>query len=110
MTLIPGGTRGCEKHKHRFRNGGMSRTSDPRHRKWAAAVLKRDKRVCALRLEGCTFIATEADHIIPVAEGGDEYALWNGRAVCSHCHRLISSQQGHKAAGHKFREFDPPPF
>lgn len=109
MTLIPGGTRGCDKHKHRFRNGGRSRTSDPRHRKWAAEVLKRDKRVCQIRVPNlCSFVAEQADHIIPVAEGGDEFALWNGQAACGPCHRWKSSREGHRAQGHKVD--DVPPF
>jgi 5-methylcytosine-specific restriction enzyme A len=70
--------------------------------------MKRDKRVCQLRIPNvCQFVASEADHVIPVAEGGDPYALWNGQAVCSACHAKKSSREGHKAQGHKVDDIPP---
>lgn len=105
--LVPGGTH-CPKHQHRFRNGGRTRTTDPRHRKWAADVLKNCKRVCQIRVPNvCTFVATQADHIIPVGEGGDPFALWNGQGACEACHRWKSSREGHRAQGHKVDDIPP---
>jgi 5-methylcytosine-specific restriction endonuclease McrA len=98
MVLVQGGKR-CPEHQYRFR--GDPRTSTPEHRKWRAAVLKRDGYRCQLQLPGrCIGRATEADHIVPVSAGGDPLALWNGRAACVACHRKHSSDQGHLAQGH----------
>jgi 5-methylcytosine-specific restriction enzyme A len=36
--------------------------------------------------EGCIRVSTEADHLIPVAEGGEE-VMNNLRGKCSQCHK-----------------------
>ena len=86
-TLVPGGTR-CELHKHRFVNGGQSRTSDPRHRAWRREVLRNAKGACQIQRPGCTHRATEADHIVEVADGGDKLDPANGRGACRNCRWL----------------------
>ena len=68
-------------------NSGGSRTSTPQHKRWRAAVLKRDNYRCQAHYPGCTGEATQADHIIPDAEGG-ELDLDNGQAICINCHKL----------------------
>lgn len=105
-TVIVSGTeKHCPAHKHRFTNGGRTRTFNPRHRAWREAVLKRDNYKCQLRIRGvCVWSANEADHIKPVAEGGAEYDLANGAAICTPCHRWKSSREGHRAQGHRVRE------
>jgi 5-methylcytosine-specific restriction enzyme A len=50
-----------------------------------AAVLKRDP-LCQLNLKGCTIRSTQADHIIPVAEGGTHEVETNLQGVCKPCH------------------------
>jgi 5-methylcytosine-specific restriction protein A len=50
-------------------------------------VLARDGGLCQLRLEGCTAIATEVDHIVPVDAGGALYDMDNLRSSCTHCNR-----------------------
>lgn len=50
------------------------------------AVLRRDA-VC--RAMGCPEPATEADHIIPVADGGANH-IDNGQGLCTHHHDLKS--------------------
>lgn len=53
---------------------------------WSAAVLRNQGRVCALRLEGCTLIATTADHVKPRSTHPHlQYDPSNGRPACSHC-------------------------
>lgn len=48
-----------------------------------AAVLSRDGYRCQIRLDGCTTIATQADHIRPREVAGD--GLDNLRAACAWC-------------------------
>jgi 5-methylcytosine-specific restriction protein A len=56
-------------------------------------VLARGGGLCQLRLEGCTVIATEVDHIVPVDDGGGLYDLMNLRAACRHCNRSRENQR-----------------
>lgn len=51
-------------------------------------VLNRDGWVCRIRLKGCTDVATTADHIVSLDDGGAWYDPLNLRAACSHCNSL----------------------
>jgi len=78
-------------------NDTPSRTATPAHRQWRRAVLERDGNRCQLAYDNrCTGHATEADHITEVADGGPEFDLTNGQAVCTPCHK-------HKTALHANR-------
>ena len=65
-------------------------TSDRRSRlptNWdelSQATLERDGRLCQLRYEPCTVIATQADHVD--RNGSDD--LTNLQAVCAQCHNV----------------------
>jgi 5-methylcytosine-specific restriction endonuclease McrA len=75
-------------------------TSSPYSFQWASVrreVMKRDRFQCQLRYPGCVGRATEADHIVSVADGG-EHTLENARAVCKPCHRRRTAQQGGEAS------------
>lgn len=48
--------------------------------RWRRDVMRRDD-LCT-----CGAPATEADHIIPVADGGARYDVANGQGLCSPCH------------------------
>ncbi len=49
-------------------------------------ALARDRNRCQLAIPGvCLVVATEVDHILPRALGGDD-ALDNLRSVCRPCH------------------------
>jgi HNH endonuclease len=54
------------------------------------AILERDNRTCRIVGPGCTNIATEVDHIIPIDKGGAWYDPDNLRASCHRCnnHRI----------------------
>lgn len=54
-------------------------------RKVRATVLERDAHRCLVGMEGCTGIATQVDHIIPLAFGGPAYELSNLRGACASC-------------------------
>ena len=60
---------------------------DRRHRAWRQAVLTRDAwqcrscgRVCASPGEA------QADHVVPIAQGGERYDVDNGQTLCIRCH------------------------
>jgi 5-methylcytosine-specific restriction endonuclease McrA len=64
---------------------------DRRHRKWRQAVLTRDAWAC----QHCGRIdqANHADHIVPVAAGGDRYDVANGQCLCLRCHSRKTSRE-----------------
>jgi len=57
---------------------------DKAHRLWRQQVLTRDAFACVV----CGRIdqANHADHIVPVAAGGERYELSNGQTLCPGCH------------------------
>lgn len=59
---------------------------------WRTSVLARD-RYCRIQGADCTSIATEADHIVNVAEGGAELDLANGQGACANCHEQKTQQE-----------------
>jgi 5-methylcytosine-specific restriction endonuclease McrA len=55
-------------------------------------ILARDGRICRLQLEGCTLVATDVDHRIPIsAHGSDDDA--NLQASCSACNQRKARQE-----------------
>jgi 5-methylcytosine-specific restriction endonuclease McrA len=53
-------------------------------------ILERDGYTCQIRGKGCTQIASQVDHVIPVRPDGSGGAWWepsNLRASCAHCNR-----------------------
>jgi len=53
-------------------------------------IFKRDNYKCQLKLKGCTEIAEELDHIIPISKGGLSIKE-NLQASCSNCNKKKSS-------------------
>ena len=39
------------------------------------------------QVDGCRWVATEVDHIIPLSQGGDEFAWENLFSICAEHHR-----------------------
>jgi 5-methylcytosine-specific restriction protein A len=56
------------------------------------AVWKRDRGVCAVCAYDCGDPTWEADHIIPVVEGGGCCGLDNYRTLCPPCHKLDTAE------------------
>lgn len=54
-------------------------------RKVRAEVLERDNYECQIRRRGCAGRADRVDHIVPVDQGGQWYAISNLRASCRVC-------------------------
>jgi 5-methylcytosine-specific restriction endonuclease McrA len=48
-------------------------------------ILRRAHYTCQLNYAGCLRRATQADHIVPRAEGGTDHDS-NGQATCAACH------------------------
>jgi len=60
---------------------------DKRHRAWRRAVLTRDGWQCRACGRICSgYREAHADHILPIADGGDRYDLANGQCLCVSCH------------------------
>lgn len=76
---IAAGSR-CEQHPRTERTRGRAWTN---HRD---RILLRDAYACQINGPNCTRIATEVDHIIPLAHGGTDEDT-NLRSVCTNCHR-----------------------
>ena len=62
--------------------------TDKRHRAWRLAVLTRDAWQC----RHCGVICgppgppPQADHVVPVSNGGERYDVDNGQTLCIRCH------------------------
>ena len=72
---------------------------DKRHRAWRQAVLIRDAwqcrdcgRICANKREA------QADHILPIAQGGERYAIDNGQCLCHSYHSRKTRRENSTAA------------
>jgi 5-methylcytosine-specific restriction enzyme A len=57
-----------------------------------ARILARDGGVCQLGYPGCTWHATEVDHIVPLASGGTADPD-NLQAVCESCHVIKTAAE-----------------
>jgi 5-methylcytosine-specific restriction enzyme A len=54
-------------------------------RRIRAEVLLRDGNRCQIKAQGCTQLADEVDHILPVSLGGEWFDIDNLRAACKRC-------------------------
>src|SRR5665648_99111 len=73
----------CRDHATGWQTKG---TTTPELRAWRLAVLNRCGWRCQTQGPGCERRATQADHIIPVAEGG-QTTMQNGAGICVTCHK-----------------------
>lgn len=71
-----------------------------------ARALRRDRRLCQLRYDGCAIQATEVDHITPVFEGGED-EMGNLQSVCAPCHKIKTQSEAQRAR-QKFSRKRPP--
>ena len=75
---------------------GWGRGSTRQSRKLRATVLAASP-TCYLNYDGCTILATEDDHIIPLSRGGTDH-LSNHAGACHHCHTIKSQREAHPQA------------
>jgi 5-methylcytosine-specific restriction protein A len=85
-------TRYCEKHSRKAwreiderRGKTAERGYGGRHRKWRQLVLARDSVCVTCKAVGRITVATVADHIVPLSQGGS-WSLDNGQGLCASCH------------------------
>lgn len=72
---------------------GRPEFSTAEHKRWAREVLRRAQGKCQVGGPDCTGVAEQADHIVPVAEGGAEYDVENGQGICIPDHKAKTSQE-----------------
>jgi 5-methylcytosine-specific restriction endonuclease McrA len=77
---------------NRYGNRSRTRTSSPEHRASRKRVLERDGYQCQIRGPRCIGTATVKDHIIAVADGGDESDN-NGQAACAPCNQWKAQEE-----------------
>ena len=68
----------------------------PEYRRNRKLVLEREP-VCHWRLKGCTRKSTQADHVVPVAQGGDD-SLENLVGACGRCNAFRGASLGGRVA------------
>ena len=91
----------CEEHQPKpWRNPSANTRQLTRQerQRFHNAVLARDPLCtcngeCGQHEGTCNKLATEADHIIPVADDGARTDITNGRGLCRYCHHLITKRQ-----------------
>jgi 5-methylcytosine-specific restriction endonuclease McrA len=66
------------------------------YRALAHWVLQRDRYQCQIKGPRCTDWATEVDHIVARADGGDDVPS-NMRAACKRCNGYLSAQRTNAA-------------
>ena len=90
--------------------GWRSNSRGPRSRGFPEAVrlaiLSRDRYQCQLAYPGCAGTATDADHVIPVFEGGND-EMTNGQAACPACHKLKTQAEAARARRRRARRPAP---
>ena len=74
----------------------MAKQYDHAWTKVRAVVLYRDRYECQIQGPRCTRRATEADHIVALAEGGGRLDLTNLRAACKPCNASEGGRLGNE--------------
>lgn len=73
----------CASKVNRARGSSTRRGYTSKWRRTSERI-RRARPLCEIRLPGCSFLATAADHIVPLEEGGaSTYA--NARPACTSC-------------------------
>lgn len=74
---------------------------DKAHRAWRQAVLTRDAWQCQACGRVCSGAGeAQADHVIPITQGGSRYDISNGQCLCISCHgRKTRAEQNATASG-----------
>jgi 5-methylcytosine-specific restriction protein A len=93
----------CEKHEHLKPKAWGNRSEQSKNRLGGRARQRARDRLfqsnplCVhCELKGLTALATERDHIIPLAEGGTEEPS-NTQGLCTDCHKAKTQQESIRA-------------
>lgn len=81
----------CDDHYHPWETKSKRNSvhTQAELRAWAKQILRRDRQCMACGEKQ----ATEADHIIPISEGGAGLSLENGQGLCHRCHWYKTRQE-----------------
>jgi hypothetical protein len=72
---------------------------DKAHRAWRQAVLTRDAWQCQACGRVCSGLReAQADHVIPISQGGSRYDISNGQTLCIACHGRKTRAEQNAAA------------
>jgi hypothetical protein len=72
---------------------------DKAHRAWRQAVLTRDAWQCQACGRVCSGLReAQADHVVPISQGGSRYDLSNGQTLCIACHSRKTRAENAAAA------------
>jgi 5-methylcytosine-specific restriction endonuclease McrA len=82
----------CPIHRDLRRSPSSRRTSTRQWAKTRAKIFQTYGHDCWLQLPGCTGLATQGDHVIPVSRGGTD-DLTNLRPACAPC----NNRKGNRA-------------
>jgi 5-methylcytosine-specific restriction enzyme A len=91
----------CKRHKPSWGWGSkpawrQALYTSPRYKTNRAIAIKREP-FCHWRLPGCTGRSTQADHLRPVSQGGDN-SLANLVGSCQHCNEARGRATGNQIA------------
>jgi 5-methylcytosine-specific restriction protein A len=89
-------------------SNNQTRTSTAEHKRWAAIVRRNARGLCQLRLAGCTGVMQQADHIVPVAEGGLELDPVNGQGACTSCHDIKTAAERQRGRARHYSKAQHP--
>jgi len=81
------------------RGSASSRGYGARHRDWRAAIIARDPLCVACLAVGRVTPTRVADHVLPVAQGG-EWTMENGQGLCDRHHNV---KRAHERQGRTLR-------
>lgn len=83
---------------------GQPWTGSAEHRRWVKRILTRDPVCrcpgCKIHPGPCANPSEQADHVVPVSEGG-RWTMENGQGLCAPCHLRKSSAEGNRARWHR---------
>jgi len=85
-TVIPASSTRCTDCQRAVWRAEASREARGYTRRWRtiSTRIRKARPLCEIKLPGCTLIATAADHVTPLAEGGK--SVWsNARPCCGPC-------------------------
>lgn len=87
---------------------GKRRVYNSKHWKLARAEVMDKRPLCAECLKrGVETMGTDADHVVPLEQGGAPFAVSNIQALCRKCHQAKTAKENRNRA--KLRRMAPRP-
>lgn len=98
-TLVRDGGSRCERHRQSWvKNKPTKRITGRRLQAMREALFSRDPLCAECKRHGRFSLATQRDHIVPLAEGGaDDHT--NEQGLCDECHDAKSQREAQRGRG-----------